>query len=469
MNILTLNLDEKINKPMYIQIYEQIKEKIIHKEILENEKLPAKRILAKQLDVGINTVENAYLQLIDEGYIVTIERAGYYVVEIDNLFLLYKEDNEVEKVQQKSSSNNIFKYSGIDTEFFPYNTFYKLNRDVIADQTIELLNLDDPRGYLPLREEIVKYLNHSRMIKTTADNIIISAGSEYLFQILFQILPRDYLYGIEDPGYERLNNLFLRNNIKYTTVSLDQYGMNHHEIVSQKINVACITPSHQFPLGIIMPIKRRMEIINWALSSKNHYIVEDDYNSEFKYIGKPIPALKSLVNSDQIIYISSFSKSIAPGFRTSFMVVPNNLMNIFLNSSSNFICPVSIYTQKLLMLFIKQGYFEKHINKMRKLYKEKRDIIVELFSKYNNIEILGAEAGIHFIVKVSSVKESILIKTLQENDINIDGLTKYYQKPVATTDGYLLFGYGAIKKADVKIKMQEILTIFEQAGYIKRK
>lgn len=469
MEILILNIDETNKQPMYLQIYEQIKNKIINKEILKNEKLPSKRMLAKQLNIGIVTIEAAYGQLIDEGYIISKERDGYYVFEIDNLYILSNNTNTIKHEIVSKSYLTDFKYSGIDSEHFPYQTIYKLSKDIIDSHAFELLNISDPRGYLPLREEIAKYLSNSRMVNVSSDNIVISSGSEYLFQILFQILPRNYRYGIENPGYERLNNLFIANNIDYDLISVNQNGINVNELSNKDVNVVCITPSHQFPLGIIMPINTRLDIIKWASSNKNHFIIEDDYDSEFKYIGRPIPALKSLVNSQQIIYISSFSKSLASGFRTSFMILPDSLMNSFLNSSSNFLCPVSLYTQKLLYLFMHQGYFEKHINKMRRIYKEKRDILVSILEQYNEIEILGAEAGLHFIIKVKNVNEDKLVKALLDNNIKIEGLSKYYINMPKLKDGHILFGYGAIKTELIAQEISKIMTIWQNHGFIIKK
>ncbi len=469
MEILTLVVDELSNEPLYLQIYEQIKTKIINNEILKNEKLPSKRTLAKQLNLGIITIESAYAQLIDEGYIIAKERDGYYVTEIDNLYVLFKKKEDTPQIIKQKGLTTDFRYSGIDSEHFPYHTIYKLSKDIIDSDAHELLNIDDPRGYLPLRKEISKYLSNSRMVNIAADNIVISSGSEYLFQILFQILPRHYRYGIENPGYERLNNLFVRNNINYDLISVNNNGLDINELKTKDVNVVCLTPSHQFPLGIIMPINTRIEIIKWTLSNKDRYIIEDDYDSEFKYVGRPIPALKSLVDSNQIIYISSFSKSFASGFRTSFMILPDSLMNSFLNSSSNFLCPVSLYTQKLMYHFMNQGYFEKHINKMRRIYKEKRDILVNVIEQYQEIEILGAEAGLHFIIKVSNVNEKKLIKALSDNNIIIEGLSKYYINMPDFKDGYILFGYGAIKTEIVEQEILKIINIWLSHNYILKK
>lgn len=468
MEILTLNIDEANKQPMYLQIYDQIKNKIINSEIVKNEKLPSKRALAKQLNIGIVTIENAYAQLIDEGYIISKERDGYYVIDIDNLYILSNKKELIKEDIISKVYSNDFKYSGIDSENFPYQTFYKLSKDIIDINAFELLNIHDPRGYLPLREEISKYLSNSRMVNAPADNIVISAGSEYLFQILFQILPRNYRYGIENPGYERLNNLFTSNNIDYDLINVDKNGVNVKDLYEKSVNVVCITPSHQFPLGIIMPIKTRLDIIEWANSNKDHYIIEDDYDSEFRYVGRPIPALKSLVDSQQLIYISSFSKSLASGFRTSYMILPDSLMNIFLNSSSNFLCPVSLYTQKLLYLFMNQGYFEKHINKMRRLYKEKRDILVSILEEYNEIEIIGAEAGLHFIIKIKNVNEEKLINSLLENNIKIEGLSKYYINMPKLKDGYILFGYGSIQTKKIKKEINKILEIWHKHNFITK-
>ena len=469
MKMLTFMIQEKNNKPIYLQLYEHIKSEIQSGRIEAGSKMPSKRKLSQHLAVSQNTVQAAYEQLIEEGYIYSLERKGYYVAEIDHIFhleekkqeLLHKGAAETEKIIYD------FSYQGVDQENFPFSAWRKITKDVINEYDKELLKQGDPQGHLYLRQTIAEYIRQSRGVDCKAEQIVISSGTEYLFQILIQILSQEAVYGIENPGHERLNLLFKSNRANYEVLAIDELGMNISEVRKSRVSVLCVTPSHQFPSGNIMSINRRAQLLNWANERQDRYIIEDDYDSEFKYSGKPIPALQGLDKGGRVIYMGSFSKSLSPALRISYMVLPDELLRIYHKKLSFMICPVSVMLQKVLHRFIEEGFFERHLNKMRNLYKKKREILSEEVSeirkklpKDQSLTIKGADAGLHLLLEIiNGMSEKELVESAAWHGVKVYPLSKYYLAEKNLPDKpSVLIGYAAMSKED-------IVKAFKLLGY----
>lgn len=457
--MITPKFNPELKTPIYIQLYGIIKNEILSGKIKPGEKLPSKRNLAAHGGISVNTCSLAYEMLIDEGYITSKERSGFFV---EDTGLLTK--TKVINIEKSSGNHSLssyreeacsnikydFSYNVIDKEIFPYGIFKKLSKELFNPCAEDLLSIGDKRGSLKLREAIAMYLQENRGFSCSLDNIIISSGTEYLFQILFGILNPDSTFAIENPGYEKWCNLFESNRIKYIPIPVSSLGMSLETLSQSYCNIACITPSHQFPTGIVMPISERFKILSWANRSSERYIVEDDYDSEFKYLGAPIPSLKSLDVNDRVIYIGNFSKSIAPSLRVSYMVLPNILLEKYL-SIPHMICPVSGFMQNLLAAFINQGYFEKHLNRSRNLYKKKRKLITSLIEKkLPDCKIVGSQAGLHFILDtgLSRDAEKSIVKTANKNGISLSHISDYYipeNDPNVREPKGILLGFGGIK------------------------
>ena len=410
MDVLTFTIDAHSKIPIYHQLYSFIKSEIQSGRINYNTKLPSKRKLSSYLKLSQNTIQTAYDQLIEEGYVVSIERKGFYVCKVDNIIKLdaQKECGEIDYKYDKPDIEYDFSYNGVDMQNFPFKTWRKLTKDVINEYDKELLQLGDPQGYYSLRNSIADYLHQSRGVNCSADQIIISSGVEFLIQMLIQLFDRDIIYGIENPGYEKLNLVFASNHAKFKTVNIDEGGMMLEEIIKSNADILCITPSHQFPSGEIMPINRRVQILNWANEASGRYIIEDDYDSEFKYSGKPIPAMQGLDSNEKVIYMGAFSKPLSPAVRVSYMVLPAHLTKKYIKNLSFIICTVPIIDQKVLFRFIQDGYFERHLNKMRNIYKRKREILVKNIIELNcGIEVIGADAGLHLLLRVNNDRRPV--------------------------------------------------------------
>lgn len=462
MDMITPQLNANGKEPIYHQLYSFIKTEIQTGRIPFETKLPSKRKLSAYLGISQNTIQAAYDQLIEEGYIISIEKRGFFVSKIDFLQKL--------KVDSHTLSDNLsgvpdviydFTYHGVDTASFPFDTWRKLTKEVINEYDTELLLSGDSLGHIRLRSAISEYLHQSRGVNCTSSQIIISSGSEMLYQILIQLFHKDSIYGIENPGYEKLNQLFLGNRAKYRPIKIDNNGMIPEEIQKSNANILCITPAHQFPSGEIMPINRRIQLLNWANESESRYLIEDDYDSEFKYSGKPIPALQGLDTNEKVIYMGSLSKSISPTLRVSYMVLPSHLMKLFKEKLSYILCPVPMIEQKVLCRFIEYGYFERHLNKMRTIYKKKRDMLVKAVTELNcDIEILGADAGLHLLLRVpNGMSEDALISSALQLGVRTYGISKYYVESIPDSPPTLLLGFATIPEK----KITEAVQVLKKA------
>ncbi|WP_129723733.1 MocR-like pyridoxine biosynthesis transcription factor PdxR [Xylanivirga thermophila] len=454
MDVLTYSLDYESKVPLYHQLYSFIKADIQSGSMPFSTKLPSKRKLSSYLRISQNTVQSAYNQLIEEGYIISKERKGYYVNKIDHLQNIYMQPDTSEDYNKRSKmeAKFDFSYHGVDKTTFPYAVWRKLMKETINECDPELLQLGDSLGYYRLRTVIAQYLHQSRGVNCNENQIIISSGTEVLYQTLIQLFDEDTIFGIENPGYEKLNQLFISNRANFKSINIDRNGMIPEEVYKSNANILCITPSHQFPSGEIMPINRRLQILNWANKEGGRYLIEDDYDSEFKYSTRPIPSLQSLDNNEKVIYMGSFSKSLSPTIRISYMVLPPHLMRRYNKNLSYILCPVPIFEQKVLYRFIQDGYFERHLNKMRNIYKKKREVLVKAITELNcGIQILGADAGLHLLIRIpNNMSEEQLIHSALRQGVRVYGISGYYfDKENIGVIPTIMLGYAEISEEEI--------------------
>lgn len=453
MNMLTITLDTKAKEPLYEQLYRYIKEEVQSGRFPYGTKLPSKRQLSVHLQCSQNTVQNAYSQLISEGYIMAKAKSGFYVAELDGIIGLgHKAVGAADKMAATQLCPYDFSHHGVDTENFPFQTWRKIFKDVIDEYDPDLLRLGHPQGDFNLRAAIAHYLHQSRGVDCTPRQIIISAGTEFLLQLLIQMFSEDCVYALENPGYEKLSQLIQSNRASYVMIPLDEQGMMPQELIQSRADVAFITPSHQFPTGCIMPINRRIQLLNWANGGKERYIIEDDYDSEFKYSGKPIPSLQGLDKDGKVVYIGAFSKSLTPSIRISYMVLPEALLEVYQQKMTFYICPVPVFEQKALYRFMTQGYFERHLNKMRNVYKKKRETLVSAIQKLMpETVVIGENVGLHLLLKVGNgMSETELIETARILGVKVYGLSKYCLGELAERSSPLIMlGFAAMKEKDI--------------------
>ncbi|MDF2484752.1 MAG: transcriptional regulator, GntR family with aminotransferase domain [Herbinix sp.] len=454
MEMLTPVFDTYSHIPIYQQLYSYIKDEIKEGRIPNNSKLPSKRKLSSHLNVSQNTIQAAYDQLIEEGYIQSQEKRGFFVNKLDHLQSIKVIKAEEEALAPLNFPVSVYDYSyhGVDFLSFPFDLWRRLTKEVINEYDREILQLSSSLGYHRLRANISSYLHQSRGVNCSEHQVIISSGTEMLFQSLIQLFDENYIYGIENPGYERLNQLFRGNRAAFTSIRIDECGMIPEEIERFQPNVLCITPAHQFPSGQIMPINRRIQLLNWANQQSDRYIIEDDYDSEFKYSGKPIPALQGLDENEKVIYMGSLSKSISPTLRVSYMVLPAHLMQHYRKELSYQLCPVPMIEQKVLCRFIEEGYFERHLNKMRNIYKRKRELLVDSIQiLHPDMKIFGADAGLHLLLQVPNrMSEEQLIEAAKAMGVRVYKCSQYYSNPIdIPKEPILLLGYAMISEKEI--------------------
>ena len=438
------------------------KEKIVQGEFKSGEKLPSKRQLSETLGISINTVSKAYYLLEEEGFINPKERSGYFVEQLNNSF----SKKVPTKVYENSTTETFkakydFSSSSIDTELFPYYTFSKLYKEVIESENENILINSETNGKLEFRKSISKYLRETRGLDTNPENIVISSGMEYLFEIIFYIFSNDKTFGIENPGYDILPSMIESRGFDFKSINISKEGIDISSLLKSNIDLLCVTPSHQFPTGNIMSINNRLEVLNWANSKTSRYIIEDDYDSEFKYVGKPIDPLKKLDTKDKVIYLGSFSKSLAPSLRISYMILPSSLIKILKEDAPFFICSVPVIEQIVMAKFIGNGHFERHLNKMRRIYKKKRELLIENLSKKNKVlDISGADSGLHIVVEFETDKtdEEILEKA-KDKGIKIQSLSEFFNDKNSTSKSKFLLGFGGLSKDDLEEGVNELLRI----------
>lgn len=438
--MLTYNLTATGSDSLYESLYKCIKNDILQGKLCAGEKLPSKRSFAKNLGISVITVENAYGQLSDEGYIYSMPKRGFYVSDID----MVANPNTGAKT---SADANLFDDSAsiacspyfadfssnqTDSEIFPFTIWTKTVRSVLNDNRIQLMINPPCGGILPLRNAIARYLGDFRGMKVAPHQIIIGAGTEYLYGLLIQLLGKNLIYGVENPGYHKIGKICKSMGVTYRHVDLDESGVSIHELEEKKIDIIHTSPSHHFPTGIVMPVSRRYELLGWAAKKKQHYIIEDDYDSELRLSGKPFPTLQSIDVSGKVIYMNTFTKTLASTVRISYMVLPEDLAKRFYSELSFYSCTVSNFEQYTLAQFMENGSFEKHINRLRNYYQNKRDAILkELKSgsigKY--ITIQEEEAGVHFLMHIQSdCTEAEIVEKAKAGGVKLDPLSRYYIK-----------------------------------------
>ncbi|OWT50573.1 MULTISPECIES: MocR-like pyridoxine biosynthesis transcription factor PdxR [Bacillus] len=463
---LTPNLNVNSKRALYVQLYEYIKKEIKDGTIPALTKLPAKRKLASYLQVSKNTVEAAYEQLLAEGYIESASRKGYFVCKVEQMIYVEGSEAKVEEVPFREENYTFdFTQTGVDTNTFPFTTYRKLINDVWQPHNNELLFLGHPQGELSLREEIANYLYESRGVRCSASQIVLGAGTQILVKLLFQLL-KGSNYAVENPGYHRKMVVFEQGEKKVQMLSLDRDGICMADLENSDVNVVFVTPSHQFPYGMIMPITRRTQLLQWAKKEEDRYIIEDDYDSEFRYSGKPIPALQGLDTDGKVIYMGTLSKALLPSLRMSYIVLPKNVIEKYQKEYLFYTQSVSRMDQEVIRKFLNEGYWGKHIHKMRVVYRKKRDRLVFEIEKYfsNRVEVIGEDSGLHILLKVhNGMREEELIKEAAKYSIKIYPVSTYYKDGTAP-ENVVLLGFAILSEDEIAKAVQ----LLHKAWYTRK-
>jgi len=473
---LLIPLDSGNSMPMYEQIYHYIKNEIRNGNLKTRQKLPSSRELAKSLKVSRSTTQLAYEQLVSEGYLEAVPRKGYFTAGLEGIFPPISESKVNANLQEPGEpfseyhemENEIdidFSLRGIDLDSFPFSTWRKISRSVLKEERREILLKGDPQGDRQLREAIRDYLHGARGVNCSADQIVVGAGNEYLLMLLSQLIGTDTGIAMESPTYEQAYRVLTGMGNPVYPVGVDQSGFMVSELEHLPVDVAYVMPSHQFPMGIVMPVKRRQELLLWAGEKDGRYLIEDDYDSEFRYKGKPIPALQGMDTKGRVIYMGTFSRAIAPAIRVGYLVLPESLMKKYWEQARFYSSTVSRVDQKILAGFLQGGFFERHLNRMREVYKWKHDrLLAALKPLEERFEIRGEYAGLHILLSAKgNVTEKELVEAAADEGIRVYGLSDFFiHRDEVREDKTVLLGYAKLDEDKIQTGAERLCEIYSK-------
>ncbi len=465
--MLTYNLDARGTTSVYVYLYQLIRDDIARGAIPRNTKLPSKRSLAQHLGIGIATVAAAYEQLITEGFVRAEQRRGFFVEDVSRF--RYKSvtgnaeenahDQEGERPKSSAAAHdgstrtraaggafdcealaskaspaasaacapdaptasasgrapmqnaydqNFFvdmKANRTSIDLFPTSVWARYMREALSMPSHKLLQSVPFNGLPELREAIASYLHRARGMSVSPESIVIGAGSEYLYGRLLQMMGPATIFAMENPGYTKFAAISQSYGNPWVSVPIDEAGMVVEALEDSGADVAHVSAANHFPTGVVMPITRRLELFEWAGRARKRFIIEDDYDSEFRYTGRPIMPLFADDAAGKVIYLNAFSKTMMPSLRISYLVLPDRLMDRYLSTMSFYACTVSSVEQHALARFIDEGHLERHINRMRTFYRNQRTSVLHALEASPLAGISTVEernAGTHFLLRVNT-------------------------------------------------------------------
>ncbi len=444
-----LYIDKSSGMPLYEQIYQALIREILSESICAGERLPSTRKLAEELSVGRNTVDKAYQQLTAEGYVQPRAGSGFVVNQIP-LELGEKEQDsmtcplETWDKPDPPPARYDFAYGSVDNSVFPYHTWRKsLNHALNAMEMADILPYPCRRGEPALRSEICRYLRRNRGVLCEPAQVVIACGQQHAMEIIANIFEQpDKGFAMEEPGYDGIRIVFINHDYRIYPVPVEKDGISLHALQGLNISLLYVTPSHQFPTGAVLPIAKRKRLLQWA-EETDTYMIEDDYDSELRYYTNPIPAMQSLDSYGRTIYTGTFSKSLAPSMRLSYIVFPKALMERYLQYYHRYNAQVSPLHQLALADFMETGNYERHINRLRTLYRKKQAALLTAIDQVfgDRITVCGGGAGIHLLLDVKSpLSQDELIERAEEISIRFYSTKPLYMNPANCPRSQLLLG-----------------------------
>lgn len=447
---LPIHIDSRDNTCLYMQIYSGIRQLITDNKLHPGTRLPGKRTLAEDLLVSVNTVNSAYQMLCAEGYVTAKEKSGFYVCKIGAPKAPDKsQTKDVEAPVKTSRYRYDFHSDGVDSSLFPFSTYRRIWRECSLNY-MSFWDRGDKQGELPLRQAICDYLSLYRGVGCTPENIVVGAGSEYLLGLLAKLF-RGRTLAVEDPCYPAAAKVFENEGLQRVHIPVGASGIDVGALQKSGADICYVTPNHQFPTGITMPVAAKNALLGWA--GQTHYIIEDDHDSEFRYDTRPIPALQGQDRGDRVIYVSTFSRSIAPAVRVAYMVLPPPLMQAYNRMFSGYACTVSRLEQQALCQFLKDGHFLRHLNRQRVAYKERRDLLLAALKQVFKSDIcpLSSHTGLYICVQfLRKSSESDLVSAARKRGIYVRSLGEFYRgTPPPGTPPTLVLGFASLSPQEI--------------------
>lgn len=500
---MTYSIENRGNTPVYMYLYECIRKDILAGRIAPGERLPSKRPFAAHLGVAIITVENAYAQLMTEGYIQSREKRGYYVsedMEVMQVSEIHKgttyvpeeyvkevnlsstdmsepyigEDNGLRVNEHKKSEkeeSQLIDFSGnsVKSDSFPFDSWARLMRRSMLDHETDFQYAPDGQGVYELRKAIADYLYKSKGMNVSAERILVGPGTEYLHHILIQLLGRNCFVAVEDPGYKKVGRIYETNGVRVLHIPVDEHGMVVDRLKGSNVKLVHISPSHHFPTGSVMPIHRRGRLLSWA-KGQDAYIIEDDYDSEFRFEGRPLSTLYSM-DSSHVIYMNTFTKVLAPSIRIAYMVLPDILYDKYREKLYFYSGTVSGFEQYTLASFINEGYYERHIRRVRNRYKKYRAQMLTAISESGLLEYISVDedrAGLQLVFEIKGTNNdsyASLVDRLISRQVKIIPLTDYCYHNTGEYNKKFLLYYSEMEN---ELMMKAFEIIIEELVKIQR-
>ena len=455
--MLTYDMDGRSGAPLYEHLYRCIRQDILSGALAAGEKLPSRRRLAEHLNVSVMTVEGAYRQLEAEGYLTARPRRGFFVAEVDKRpepqaappLPAAEEETRTWRLDLRSNR--------VDGRRFPVATWARLVRQVLSEEREALMAPIPHQGLLELRTAISRDLAQRRGLAVAPEQIVVGAGAEYLYLLLSQLFGREAVFAVEDPGYPKIRQVYRACGITVEPVPLDGEGLDMEALYASKARVAHLSPAHQYPTGLVTTIGRRQALLKWA-REREGYLIEDDYDSEFRFSGRPIPALQSIDCGGRVIYMNTFSQTISPAMRVGFMVLPWRLLETYREKLGFYACTVPALEQQVLARFLSGGFYEQHLARMRKEQRLRRAAVLSAFrASVLPHRIREQEAGMHFLLEVETERSEERLKRRGEDlGVRLSFLSEYAEK-AAAAPGTVVVNYGSLPVE----RLGEALTLLE--------
>ena len=423
--IRTYELSHKSKTPLYAQLYEAIRADILSGSLPGGEKLPSKRALAEHLSLSKITVETAYAQLLGEGYLTSRERSGYYVAHMPLLAKMQPSGTNAPLPEEQPETQG-----SAAAELFPFSVWARLMRGVILDKGQYLLQPVPSAGLYALRRAIAEELARQRGLRVLPEQIVVGAGTEYFYTLLVQFFGRGRRFAIEDPCHRTLAQVYTRSGAEVFPVPMDENGILVEKLEQSEAQIVHLSPSHHYPTGTVMPITRRQEVLAWMERDACRFLIEDDYDSEFRFSGRPIPTIQSLDTKGRVIYLNTFSKTIAPALRISYMILPQTLLAQWKQTMGFYSCAVPSFEQLTLTRFLDGGYFERHVSRMKKHYKTQLQALLSILAQEDIANLCAARqavAGLHFLLEFHTKQRGeALEQALEKAGLPAPLLSRFY-------------------------------------------
>lgn len=464
MHMLTYDLSERGSTPIYEYLARRIREAVLTGELPAGERLPSKRALAEHLGISVITVEAAYAQLEAEGCILASPRRGYFVAEAALGPRVSAPEAPPAPFAEPRHWELDLRGSRVDTSRFPVAAWARLTRQVLSEGGSALLSPVPHQGLRPLREAISAFLAGYKGMSAPPERIVVGAGAEFMYIMLAQLMGLGAAVAVEDPGYPKIRQVYSRSGARCIPLPLDGGGVSPEALRASPARSLHISPSHQFPTGLVTPVPRRQALLRWA-EETGGYIIEDDYDSELRFSGKPLPTLQSIDGAGRVVYMNTFSQTISPSMRIGYMVLPPELMDRWLRELDFYSCAVPALEQHVLARFLSGGHYERHLARMRKEYRSLRSDVLSAFRSSpfaGRIEIVERGSGLHFLLRLDTdLPDSELRYRADAEGVRLAFLSDYSAAHPAP-EHTLVISYAGLSREQLPRAMELLDRVFRE-------